>query len=200
MGCAKERSGPLKPGVETVEGTVKAVLELRVRRVPRCPDRGPQVRGPQGLVVPIRHQILAAPTTCHRPSRPVMAVIQFPLLSSTPSIKLFNGWSCVHSVAFLCKFALMESMDQRTNLARKFTLVERDFPPGCGPRASEFKKEKVPKRKIIKKDRRVALRTELLRGVVPGVEVGDKFYYRIELAVVGLHRPFQAGVDYKHVN
>ncbi|XP_048140433.1 histone-lysine N-methyltransferase, H3 lysine-9 specific SUVH6-like [Rhodamnia argentea] len=33
-------------------------------------------------------------------------------------------------------------------------------------------------------------------GAVPGVEVGDKFHYRMELAVVGLHRPPQNGIDY----
>ncbi|KAK3408415.1 hypothetical protein EUGRSUZ_J00659 [Eucalyptus grandis] len=33
-------------------------------------------------------------------------------------------------------------------------------------------------------------------GDVPGVEVGDKFHYRMELAVVGLHRPPQNGIDY----
>ncbi|XP_010034241.1 histone-lysine N-methyltransferase, H3 lysine-9 specific SUVH6 [Eucalyptus grandis] len=33
-------------------------------------------------------------------------------------------------------------------------------------------------------------------GDVPGVEVGDKFHYRMELAIVGLHRPPQSGIDY----
>ncbi|XP_030457723.2 histone-lysine N-methyltransferase, H3 lysine-9 specific SUVH6-like [Syzygium oleosum] len=33
-------------------------------------------------------------------------------------------------------------------------------------------------------------------GDVPGVEAGDKFHYRIELAVVGLHRPPRGGIDY----
>lgn len=33
-------------------------------------------------------------------------------------------------------------------------------------------------------------------GVVPGVEVGDEFHYRVELVVVGLHRLFQGGIDY----
>ncbi|KAI3414621.1 YDG domain-containing protein [Psidium guajava] len=33
-------------------------------------------------------------------------------------------------------------------------------------------------------------------GNVPGVQVGDKFHYRMELAVVGLHRPPQNGIDY----
>ncbi|KAL3718525.1 hypothetical protein ACJRO7_003624 [Eucalyptus globulus] len=33
-------------------------------------------------------------------------------------------------------------------------------------------------------------------GDVPGVEVGDTFYYRMELVVVGLHRPPRSGIDY----
>ncbi|KAL8106950.1 uncharacterized protein LOC141670429 [Apium graveolens] len=33
-------------------------------------------------------------------------------------------------------------------------------------------------------------------GAVPGVEVGDEFQYRVELAIVGVHRLFQAGIDY----
>ncbi|KAH7651930.1 histone H3-K9 methyltransferase plant protein [Dioscorea alata] len=32
-------------------------------------------------------------------------------------------------------------------------------------------------------------------GVVPGVEVGDEFHYRVELSIIGLHRPFQGGID-----
>eukprot|EP01018_Ginkgo_biloba_P012711 Gb_11902 [translate_table: standard] len=33
-------------------------------------------------------------------------------------------------------------------------------------------------------------------GNVPGIEVGDQFHYRIELSIVGLHRPLQAGIDF----
>ncbi|KAK1430512.1 hypothetical protein QVD17_13314 [Tagetes erecta] len=33
-------------------------------------------------------------------------------------------------------------------------------------------------------------------GPVPGVEVGDEFQYRVELALVGIHRPFQGGIDF----
>jgi len=33
-------------------------------------------------------------------------------------------------------------------------------------------------------------------GVVPGVEIGDIFYFRMELCVVGLHSPSMAGIDY----
>lgn len=35
-----------------------------------------------------------------------------------------------------------------------------------------------------------------LLGTVPGVEVGDEFQYRVELALVGVHRLYQAGIDY----
>jgi euchromatic histone-lysine N-methyltransferase len=32
-------------------------------------------------------------------------------------------------------------------------------------------------------------------GEVDGVEVGDEFLFRVELAIVGLHNPFRAGID-----
>ncbi|CAL5002360.1 unnamed protein product [Urochloa decumbens] len=32
-------------------------------------------------------------------------------------------------------------------------------------------------------------------GNVPGVEVGGEFLYRVQLALVGLHRPYQGGID-----
>ena len=32
-------------------------------------------------------------------------------------------------------------------------------------------------------------------GQVPGVEVGDEFIYRVQLAIVGLHRHYQGGID-----
>ncbi|RZC72425.1 hypothetical protein C5167_047906 [Papaver somniferum] len=33
-------------------------------------------------------------------------------------------------------------------------------------------------------------------GHVPGVEVGDEFQFRVELSIIGLHGPFQAGIDF----
>jgi euchromatic histone-lysine N-methyltransferase len=40
---------------------------------------------------------------------------------------------------------------------------------------------------------------EKILGSVPGVEVGDEFHYRIELNIIGLHRPSQGGIDFmKH--
>jgi len=37
-------------------------------------------------------------------------------------------------------------------------------------------------------------------GNVPGVEIGDEFHFRVELSMVGLHRPNQAGIDTSKVN
>ncbi|XP_028766693.1 histone-lysine N-methyltransferase, H3 lysine-9 specific SUVH1-like [Neltuma alba] len=36
-------------------------------------------------------------------------------------------------------------------------------------------------------------------GTVPGVQVGDIFYFRMELCVVGLHAPSMSGIDYMGV-
>lgn len=36
-----------------------------------------------------------------------------------------------------------------------------------------------------------------LVGSVPGVEIGDLFFYRKELCMFGLHRPLQSGIDYR---
>ncbi|XP_072997007.1 histone-lysine N-methyltransferase, H3 lysine-9 specific SUVH1-like [Typha latifolia] len=33
-------------------------------------------------------------------------------------------------------------------------------------------------------------------GVVPGVEIGDLFYFRMEMCIAGLHAPSMAGIDY----
>ncbi|MCO5592014.1 hypothetical protein L7F22_046008 [Adiantum nelumboides] len=33
-------------------------------------------------------------------------------------------------------------------------------------------------------------------GVIPGLEVGDIFYFRMELSCAGMHGPIQAGIDY----
>lgn len=42
------------------------------------------------------------------------------------------------------------------------------------------------------------VRTNMRRriGVVPGVEIGDVFYFRMEMCAVGLHAPSMAGIDY----
>ncbi|CAA2997891.1 histone-lysine N-methyltransferase, H3 lysine-9 specific SUVH6-like [Olea europaea subsp. europaea] len=51
------------------------------------------------------------------------------------------------------------------------------------------------------KDRKMEVNTEKqILGEVPGVEVGDEFQYRVELAIVGIHRLYQAGIDSMKLN
>ncbi|OVA11306.1 SET domain [Macleaya cordata] len=50
--------------------------------------------------------------------------------------------------------------------------------------------------KILKEKNKWVNTGKQIVGPVAGVEVGDEFHYRVELAIVGLHRPFQGGIDY----
>ncbi|KAG5592767.1 hypothetical protein H5410_043281 [Solanum commersonii] len=53
--------------------------------------------------------------------------------------------------------------------------------------------------KLVKaKGKEVNTGTQIL-GEVPGVEVGDAFQYRVELALVGVHRLYQAGIDSMYI-
>ncbi|KZV53910.1 histone-lysine N-methyltransferase, H3 lysine-9 specific SUVH6-like [Dorcoceras hygrometricum] len=54
--------------------------------------------------------------------------------------------------------------------------------------------------KIIKHKGKEVNTDKLMFGQVPGVEVGDEFQYRVELAIVGIHRLYQAGIDWMKVN
>ncbi|XP_077237409.1 uncharacterized protein LOC143879089 isoform X2 [Tasmannia lanceolata] len=50
--------------------------------------------------------------------------------------------------------------------------------------------------KLLKEKNKWVNTGKSILGIVPGVEVGDEFHYRVELAIIGLHRPFQSGIDY----
>lgn len=50
--------------------------------------------------------------------------------------------------------------------------------------------------KIVKQKGKEVNTDNQILGAVPGVEVGDEFQYRVELAIVGIHRLYQAGIDY----
>ncbi|KAL3507471.1 hypothetical protein ACH5RR_032853 [Cinchona calisaya] len=43
-------------------------------------------------------------------------------------------------------------------------------------------------------------RDKRIVGAVPGVEIGDLFFFRMELCVIGLHGHVQAGIDYLSAN
>ncbi|CAA2988035.1 histone-lysine N-methyltransferase, H3 lysine-9 specific SUVH6-like [Olea europaea subsp. europaea] len=53
--------------------------------------------------------------------------------------------------------------------------------------------------KIIKEKRIEVQMGKQFLGEVPGIHVGDEFQYRVELSIVGIHHPYQAGIDFmKH--
>ncbi|CAK9184976.1 unnamed protein product [Ilex paraguariensis] len=49
---------------------------------------------------------------------------------------------------------------------------------------------------VIKRKRKEVNTSSQILGAVPGVEVGDEFQYRVELAIIGVHRLYQSGIDY----
>ncbi|CAI9753655.1 unnamed protein product [Fraxinus pennsylvanica] len=66
---------------------------------------------------------------------------------------------------------------------------------------NEAKSENQPKRidlhaaKIIKEGKMEVNTGKQILGEVPGIEVGDEFQYRVELAIIGIHRLYQTGID-----
>ncbi|KAF3791420.1 Histone-lysine N-methyltransferase H3 lysine-9 specific [Nymphaea thermarum] len=46
------------------------------------------------------------------------------------------------------------------------------------------------------KDKKLRLTEEKRIGTISGVEVGDMYYYRAEMTMIGLHSPAEAGIDY----
>ncbi|KAL5732055.1 [histone H3]-lysine(4) N-trimethyltransferase [Ranunculus cassubicifolius] len=52
---------------------------------------------------------------------------------------------------------------------------------------------------LLKEKKQYVKPTKIL-GSVPGVEVGDEFHFRVELAIVGLHGPYQSGIDHVERN
>ncbi|KNA09151.1 hypothetical protein SOVF_156130 [Spinacia oleracea] len=47
----------------------------------------------------------------------------------------------------------------------------------------------------LRKEGKISNQSTLIIGAVPGVEVGDKFHCRVELAFVGLHKHYERGID-----
>uniref|UniRef100_A0A803N499 YDG domain-containing protein n=1 Tax=Chenopodium quinoa TaxID=63459 RepID=A0A803N499_CHEQI len=47
----------------------------------------------------------------------------------------------------------------------------------------------------LRKEGKISNQSTLMIGAVPGVEVGDKFHYRVELAFVGLHKHYERDID-----
>lgn len=81
---------------------------------------------------------------------------------------------------------------------RLFQLICRKFLQGEESRSKRFGKINridLQAASILKDNGEWVNSGEPIIGLVPGVEIGDEFHFRVELSIVGLHRPFQGGID-----
>jgi euchromatic histone-lysine N-methyltransferase len=91
------------------------------------------------------------------------------------------------------------------NALRLFQAVSRQLLQEAEAKSKSNEKERrrfdLQAAKILKEKGNYVNEGAKILGSVPGVEVGDKFHYRIELNIIGLHRQIQGGIDYvKHKN
>jgi euchromatic histone-lysine N-methyltransferase len=89
------------------------------------------------------------------------------------------------------------------NALRLFEDVSRKLLQEAEAKAKSNEKERrrfdLQAAKILKEKGDYVNEGEKILGSVPGVEVGDKFHYRVELNIIGLHRQIQGGIDYVKV-
>ncbi|KAJ1268343.1 hypothetical protein BS78_07G127700 [Paspalum vaginatum] len=87
--------------------------------------------------------------------------------------------------------------DARSNfkkLCRRFELVCRALVQAVEQQTLKSNRIDLEADRVIKKLPDFTKPSPIV-GQVPGVEVGDQFLYRVQLAMVGLHRPPQGGID-----
>ncbi|KAL7181359.1 hypothetical protein ACSBR1_040277 [Camellia fascicularis] len=99
------------------------------------------------------------------------------------------------------------NVSNETNLKAKYfrrrVRAICEFPPFCGINVICLTEEEhlriVLGNKTSVAPVEAAVQGKQIIGSVPGVDVGDEFQYWVELALVGIHRLYQAGIDYmKH--
>lgn len=84
-------------------------------------------------------------------------------------------------------------LNQFDNLRRRFLADEemRVKDKGSGSKRADLKAYNA-----LSKFRSRVNGTESIYGEVPGVEVGDHYFYRMELLLISLHKQSQGGIDY----
>ncbi|KAL6556596.1 hypothetical protein OROGR_005884 [Orobanche gracilis] len=86
-------------------------------------------------------------------------------------------------------------------ICRKLLQKEENSAPGEeGKPTKKIKRIDLFAANIIKEKGKEVNTGKPILGEVPGVVVGDEFQYRVELAVVGIHRLYQAGIDSMKLN
>ncbi|OEL19993.1 Histone-lysine N-methyltransferase, H3 lysine-9 specific SUVH5 [Dichanthelium oligosanthes] len=79
-------------------------------------------------------------------------------------------------------------------LCRRFEFVCRALVQAVEQHSLKIRRIDLEADKVIRKLPGFAKHGPIV-GQVPGVEVGDEFLYRVQLAIVGLHRVYQGGID-----
>nr|CAB3482874.1 unnamed protein product [Digitaria exilis] len=79
-------------------------------------------------------------------------------------------------------------------LCRRFEFVCRALVQAVEQRSLKIRRIDIEADKVIRKLPGFIKHGPIV-GQVPGVEVGDEFIYRVQLAIVGLHRSYQGGID-----
>ncbi|KAF9611399.1 hypothetical protein IFM89_032068 [Coptis chinensis] len=111
--------------------------------------------------------------------------------SSIPFTRVVNGNS---TQAGVMRNKVRESLRQFQIICRKLLRDDEGKPKvEIGFRRIDLEAAKI----VREKNKWVNTGNQIL-GIVPGVEVGDEFHYRVELSIIGLHRPYQGGIDYVH--
>ncbi|CAO2210854.1 unnamed protein product [Urochloa humidicola] len=90
-----------------------------------------------------------------------------------------------------------ESADARSKfkmLCRRFEFVCRAIVQAVEQQSLKIRRIDLEADKVIRKLPGFTKHGPIV-GQVPGVEVGDEFLYRVQLAIVGLHRVYQGGID-----
>ncbi|KAG2583694.1 histone-lysine N-methyltransferase, H3 lysine-9 specific SUVH6-like [Panicum virgatum] len=79
-------------------------------------------------------------------------------------------------------------------LCRRFEFVCRALVQAVEQRSLKIRRIDLEADKVIR-NLPGFIKHDAIVGQVPGVEVGDEFLYRVQLAIVGLHRVYQGGID-----
>ncbi|WVZ93106.1 hypothetical protein U9M48_039115 [Paspalum notatum var. saurae] len=90
-----------------------------------------------------------------------------------------------------------QNMDARSKVKmvrRRFEFIFKAIVQAAEQHSLKIKRIDLEAGNVIKKSPGYTQHGPII-GSVPGVEIGDEYLYRVELSLVGLHRPYQGGID-----
>ncbi|KAJ1268113.1 hypothetical protein BS78_07G111900 [Paspalum vaginatum] len=114
-------------------------------------------------------------------------------------MKLPSNLACEISKALAAhkKLEFSQNMDARSKvkmICRRFEFIFKAIVQAAQQHSLNIKRIDLEAVNLIKKSPGYSQHGPII-GSVPGVEIGDEYLYRVELSIVGLHRPYQGGID-----